>query len=283
MGIRAYRTKLYLLRQPREWLKISIAGLLAFVGALSAVTALLSSARDLERISAGLVMTVFLREGLNQEDQLHALNNVREISSIEEISVITSEQAQVEFEKEFGATNSDLLPINPLPTSFVVRLKPEYRTMAWMELTSRSIRMVGEVDEVKFRTDSVNAFFTRSQESFQILSIVGTALCVIFLFLIHLTMRNGNLVDVHDTHTLYLLGAKRSEVAVPLFFLFNTSSLIGVAVGAVVAVAISAFGTHLPLVGSLSLPTIITTAFGVALLSTLVSGWNAMRLSVWNK
>ena len=86
-----------------------------------------------------------------QIDQL--LLQIHEIEGVEEVRYISKQEAAEIFREQFGEDAFKILEDNPLPASFQIRLKPEYRSSEPTQNIFSEILKLDGIDEIIYRHD----------------------------------------------------------------------------------------------------------------------------------
>jgi cell division transport system permease protein len=137
---------------------------------------------------------------------------------VERAVYISADKALQRFKEEFGEDPLPLLGENPLPASYQVWLKPEYRSPDKAELLSAGIEKLPSVDEVSF-----HGKFYRLIEKYSrtVLWVdFGLMLIVVLatLLLVNNTMRLTLLSQAKSIQIMRLVGATRGFIRKPYLF-----------------------------------------------------------------
>jgi cell division transport system permease protein len=137
---------------------------------------------------------------------------------VERAVYISADKALQRFKEEFGEDPAPLLGENPLPASFQVWLKPEYRSLDKAELLLAGIGKLPSVDEVSFH----GKFFRLIEKYSRTVLWVDFGLMLIVvlatLLLVNNTMRLTLLSQAKSIQIMRLVGATRGFIRRPYLF-----------------------------------------------------------------
>jgi cell division transport system permease protein len=175
-----------------------------------------------------MVIEVFIYDSLNDSETELLKNQLIQIPEIETVVYISKEEAINQFNKELNINidtqgsndNLDLVELfgyNPLPRSFRIQLKKEFRSHGRVEETAQHIDLLEGVDEVFFRK---SLFRIIDRYSRYILFFDVMLIFIIFVaavLLIANTMRLTILSQRKNIQIMELVGATNGFIRRPYF------------------------------------------------------------------
>ncbi|NOX38420.1 MAG: ABC transporter permease [Calditrichaeota bacterium] len=175
-------------------------------------------------------LEVFIDPSLSVEQRTALRSRIQRIPAVERVEYVSPDQALREFEKEFGEELVTVLQQNPLPPSFRVVLKKEFRELATVETIVDQILALPEVDEVVFQRELIRFF----QKYFKLAFATALVLGAIILFISVLLVFNTIRLTIHGRRNLIeimrLVGATNFFVKGPFLVEGMIQGLIGGAI-----------------------------------------------------
>lgn len=200
------------------------------------------AARDtlflVENIRSQFDVDIFLHETATDGEIKEFASLVDSMVEVESFEYISSEQAAIKFEKEFGEDIFDILDYNPLPPSFTVSLKPIYRNLVSVESISAILSKEPIVDEIKYRKQ-----FLVLLEKYQRI-ILATVLAVfIFLTIISIILSTNSIkMTIFSRRdmisTMRLIGATDSFIQAPFIIEGTLQGLLGAGIASLIVYAL---------------------------------------------
>ncbi len=171
--------------------------------------------RIIETFKKRMSIEVFIDGGLTEAQIIELGKNLLRTPGIQEAVFISKDEALEKFREEFGEDPLVLLGENPLPPSFQITLKPQYRTPARAEEAVQGINLLDGVDEVVYH----GRLFKTVDHWSRVILIVD--LCLLFLvlastlFLVANTLRLTLLVQSKNIEIMRLVGATQWFIRMP--------------------------------------------------------------------
>ncbi len=174
-----------------------------------------NTTRIISSIREKVEMEAFLLEPITPQQIAEIQKGINDVEGVERAQFISKEEAAKIFRKEFGEDVGSVLNFNPLPPSFKIFLKEQYRNTQQAELISATIRRIKGVDEVIYRREMLE--FIEKQA--KVLDLVGLGLGMIIgvsaIFLVSNTIRLTIYAKRKSIQTMKLVGASRWFVRAP--------------------------------------------------------------------
>ena len=167
-------------------------------------------------LKSSIKINVFLKESFNKSDEEKLLAELHEKVYSDTVEFISKDKAAEQFIQETGEDFKKILEYNPLPASFVVRVKETYANSDSLNFIIRDLSSLEMVDEVVFK----EGFIYRLLNYIDTIKIYLFLLTILFslvaLYLVYATIRliiNSRMIDFE---TMKLVGAKLSTIKIPV-------------------------------------------------------------------
>ncbi|HLU16669.1 MAG TPA: permease-like cell division protein FtsX [Edaphocola sp.] len=151
---------------------------------------------------------------------------------VEDAKLITKEEALAELSKINGVNHEELLGFNPLYTSIVLNLYPEYVNPDSLAKVEQFIKQSNIVKEVVYNKPVVSQMNKVMNRASIILAAIAGILLLSVVFLIDNTVRLSMFSNRHTIKTMQMVGATRGFIARP----FDISAILMGLISAGVAI-----------------------------------------------
>ncbi|GBD90505.1 cell division protein FtsX [bacterium BMS3Abin04] len=188
-----------------------------FFVSLSIFLVLLSHQLD-TKVKNRIQVNVFLADSLSKAQINDLRNNIMSDSLVKSIRMISKEEAKQIFISRTGKDFSSILSVNPLPVSFVLKLKPKNLTSRKIEKLTEKIKKTNGVDDVvyDYRLTIKLLYYIKS---FRLFIYIGSLILVLIsLYLVYSTNRLALNSKLELYETMKLVGTKLSTIKLPLLF-----------------------------------------------------------------
>lgn len=188
-------------------------------------------------------LEIFLDDSLNEIKIQELGDTIKEIEGVEELTFISKEMAALEFKKLFKDQQDDYfktLGYNPLPASFRIKLKEDFRTFSGVEEVFRSIVSLEEINEedIVYRREFLMILEKYIKIAIAIDFLIGSIVCLSALLLVSNNIRLIILSKKNIIETMKLVGATRLFIQMPLFIQGTTQGFLGGILSALFLLAI---------------------------------------------
>ena len=203
---------------------ITICISLLLLGVFGILT--LNAARFIDGLRNKVELEAFLTEPVTQ-DEIEALQRtITGIEGIEKVTFISKEEAARIFKREFGEDILSLLDFNPLPPSFRVGLKKEYKTSGAQSVHDRLSSLSG-IESVAYRKALMELIDTRTDAINTITLGLGILISLSAIVLVSNTIRLAIYAKRRLIQTMELVGATWSFIRLPFLLEGMLQGLIG--------------------------------------------------------
>ncbi len=220
--------------------------LLLFMMVLTGVDTYTQQLESREEIS------IFLNEGLSRSDVDVLAGRLRLLAGVDSVRFVSKDEAWEQFRADVG--DEALLQAvggNPLPASFVVRPRPDYRSAEGVRSIARQAETLPHVEDVRYAGEWV----LRAEQVTRTLHQIGAALGLIILigvlFVVGATTRLAILARIDSLHLIRSLGGGFIFTEAPYlaegFVLASISSVITILLARAIHDSLAEGLFHLPM------------------------------------
>lgn len=204
-------------------MSLSLLMLAVFLLATDNVLKLVSEAQN------EMKMYVYLDDSVSQNQAQNLYQKILQEPEVSEVQFVSKDEAMEEFRKEMG-DDSDLLGTlraNPLPNSFLVTPKEEFKTRDAMVALAGRIEPLGGVEEVRYGREFLDRFAQVLKALYFVNGVVGFIVILSALFIISNAVRLTVISRRKTIEILKLVGATNGYIVAP--FIIEGAFQAGVA------------------------------------------------------
>lgn len=176
---------------------------------------------------AKMELEVFFENGLKNTKAKTLSTKVKKIKGVSNVKFISKEDAAKRFEKEFGRNIYEVLDSNPLPSSCIVNMKPNYQTSIAIRKVVQDINKLDGVAEVVYARELIALIDHYISWIFFILGLFGLILLLIAVILLYNTIRLTILARRDIIDIMSLVGATAGFIKRPFIIEGFLQGLIG--------------------------------------------------------
>ena len=182
-------------------------------------------------------VVAYIERGTPIETTTTAMGDIQAFPEVESVSYVTASEALARARRELPEFQSVFqdLEANPLPASFEVRLKPEFRDAAHAAAVADRLRAFRFVDDVRYGGDWVAKLDHLRNIAAAVGAVVGAAFALVAIMIIGTTIRMAVLHRKDEIVIMRLVGATDGFVRRP----FLLEGLIKGLLGGVLALGLS--------------------------------------------
>jgi len=167
-------------------------------------------------LKSSIKINVFLKESFNISDQEKMLVELQQKVYLDTVEFISKDKAAEQFIQETGEDFKKILDYNPLPASFVVRVKEIYANSDSLNFIIKDLSSLEVVDEVVFKEGFIYSLLNYIDTIKVYLFLLTILVSLVALYLVYATIRliiNSRMIDFE---TMKLVGAKLSTIKIPV-------------------------------------------------------------------
>ncbi|HMU44118.1 MAG TPA: permease-like cell division protein FtsX [Ignavibacteriaceae bacterium] len=168
------------------------------------------------KIKSNFGLEIFLKENLSENEFSSIQKEINNAAFFSSIVFISKERAAEIFIKETGEDFARILDYNPLPSSFSVKLKPEYLASDSLQMITASLQSLNGIDEVVYKEEYLNKIVSTIERFKFYILIAAIILILISIYLVYSTVSAILKVKADDFETMKLVGAKISTIKIPI-------------------------------------------------------------------
>lgn len=187
--------------------------------------------RFVEDLRSRVELEVFLDDSFDEAKIKSLSDKIRSIAGVEDLTFISKEMAILEYNNLFKEETDyfEVLGYNPLPASFRVKLKYDFRTAQGAEQVSNAIHSLPDIspDDVAFRREALVKFEKYIRVAIGIDLIVGCIVCLSALLLVSNSIKLIIFSKSSLIHTMKLVGATNFFIRMPLYVQGTVQGILG--------------------------------------------------------
>jgi len=174
--------------------------------------------RALENLGGQVRVVVFLRDDLTPTQRSRLEDTLRRRSEVEGFRFVSKEEAYAEFTESFPGNRNLLAGIegNPLPASYLVSLKGQFRRVRDLERLSRTLSSLAGIEDVEYGKKWVERFEAAGSTVRVAGIVIGSLLGFCVLFLILASMERSVARRQEEFEVLQWAGATRTLMRMPI-------------------------------------------------------------------
>jgi cell division transport system permease protein len=208
---------------------VTIGISLLLLGVFAVIT--INASRFIEMLRAKVELEAFLQEPISRDRIGQLSNSVLKIEGVDSLTYVSKEDAAEIFKKEFGEDIKSVLEFNPLPPSFKIYLKPEYRTLEAVEKIYNQLMAIKGIDEIIYRRELLELIDRRTKTINNITLSLGILISISAILLVSNTIRLAIYAKRRIIRTMELVGATSMFIRLP----FLIEGLLQGVLGGVIA------------------------------------------------
>lgn len=223
-----------------------------------------------------MAIEVFIDPGLSAEETNRLEHSLGQVEGVETVVFISAEKALERFREELGADLLEILGEYPLPASFQITVKREFRSAAGLEGIARQLHSLSGVEDVVYHGRLYQAIERYSRVILLIDGVLFTAVFLGAVLLIANTLRLTILTQDHLIRNMRLVGATEAFVRRPYLIQGMLQGGIGGFIATLMIwIILAAVGSLFPRLLRIP-PWLVFTPIGLGFLL----GWMGSRLGV---
>ena len=183
----------------------------------------------LDRTRREMTVFIYVKDDVPARIVQDHYNSLLRMDEVETVMFISKDQAMADFREELGEERSmlEVLETNPLPASFRVTLRNEYRKKEAIERFAASARDATIVEEVSYGKEFIEQFSAVSRGFLYVDLGLGLIVILSSVFIISNTVRLTIMSRQKSIEVLRLVGATNRFITMP--FLVEGAFQAGVA------------------------------------------------------
>jgi len=160
-------------------------------------------------------LTIFVKMETPDEVIIQLAKDVRKIEGVREVIYVSPSQAARKFENEFGESVLDVLGTNPFPSSFIVRLSPEFGTAIDASYIATRVAALKNIEEVRYRKSLLVSVDRYINILVGLASVVGSIILISAILISSYTIKLTIFAKRDLIWTMRLVGATDSFIRRP--------------------------------------------------------------------
>ena len=187
----------------------------------------INTQRIIDLLRDKVEMEAFCEEPLSRQRGTDLQKQLADIEGVERVRFISKEEAARIFKEEFGEDVTDVLDFNPLPPSFKIYLKNEFKNSKGADNVFKKVKALSGIDDVIYRKDLLDFIDRR----LNVVHVIGLGLGILIglsaVFLTSNTIRLGIYAKRKLIQTMKLVGATRWFIRLPFLLEGTLQGIFG--------------------------------------------------------
>ncbi len=237
--------------------------------------------RALDVLAERVEVVAFVLRGTPTEAISQATQDITAFPEVLELRFVTEEQALARARRElveFREAYRDL-EVNPLPASFEIRLKPQFRNAKQAQAVAERLRGFPFIEDVRYGRDWVERLDKLRTMAAVVGLVIGLAFAAVAIVIIGVTIRITVLQRAKEISIMRLVGATNNYIRGPFLIEGAIKGILGGVLAIVMCwVTFYVFrqttgdtGATLVFFGTLQMTVMMLFAIGIGLGGSLVS------------
>ena len=243
--------------------------------------------RALDVLAERVEVVAFVLRGTPTETISQATQDITAFPEVLELRFVTEEQALARARRElveFREAYRDL-EVNPLPASFEIRLKPQFRNATQAQAVAERLRGFPFIEDVRYGRDWVERLDKLRTMAAVVGLVIGLAFAAVAIVIIGVTIRITVLQRAKEISIMRLVGATNNYIRGPFLIEGAIKGILG-GVLAIVMCWVTYYvfrqttgdtGATLVFFGGLQMTVMMLFAIGIGLGGSLVSVGRQLR------
>lgn len=267
-------------RRKLPFFRIMFIAIILTLSAMWAVTAYFGLSKEQDRLASNFEISVIIKKNTDTSRIVSLSESLKRYQQIRTVNIISPALATIEFEKELGEDTDAMFDENPFQWTIVFTMEPKYCDHETVTAILGDIGTKSIVEQTVFNDKAAGALFARDTMILTLGLAGATGIILIFLGFLSYVFRSELLQSPAEWFILQTLGAGRMFIAFPHVLFAISACLIGIALGAFLAIPIQiAYSTHQPWIMEVPVTSIMTSHAIVAFLSISTAIITAMTVS----
>lgn len=169
-----------------------------------------------DRIKQQFVLNIFLEDSLSASSIKEIQSELENKIYISSLGFIDKETAAQTFVKETGEDFRKILDYNPIPASFLLKLKPAYVENDSIQSIKKELLQLVGIDEIVFEQEMLEKLVKTLQNIQKYIFVITVILVLISIYITYSTLRLIMSLKQDELETMKLVGAKLSTIKMPI-------------------------------------------------------------------
>jgi len=173
--------------------------------------------QEIERkIKEQFILNIFLNDSLSIKSLKELKTELTNKDFTSSIIFIDKEKAAETFIKDTGEDFRKILDYNPIPASFLLKLKADYVDKNSIEIIKKQLSNYAGVDEIVFEHEILEKLVNTLKGLQKYIFIITAVLVLISIYITYSTIRFVISLKRDELETMKLVGAKLSTIKMPI-------------------------------------------------------------------
>lgn len=264
---------------------ITIGISLVLLGVFAVIS--INTSRFIEMLRAKVELEAFLQEPISRDQINTLINRVRAVNGVDSLTYISKDEAAKIFKDEFGEDIKKVLDFNPLPPSFKIYIKPEFRTTTAVDGIYRELVALRGIDQIIYRKELLELIDKRTTTINNVTLGLGLLISLSAILLVSNTIRLAIYAKRKLIRTMELVGATWTFIRLPFLIEGMVQGVVGGMIAAGVLYVVLEYAARLvasDFSAYIHMPTVfyavvVATGLVLGLLGAIISIVRFMRVA----
>lgn len=264
---------------------ITIGISLVLLGVFAVIS--INTSRFIEMLRAKVELEAFLQEPISRDQINTLINRVRAVNGVDSLVYISKDEAAKIFKDEFGEDIKKVLDFNPLPPSFKIYIKPEFRTTTAVDGIYRELVALRGIDQIIYRKELLELIDKRTNTINNVTLGLGLLISLSAILLVSNTIRLAIYAKRKLIRTMELVGATWTFIRLPFLIEGMVQGVVGGMIAAGVLYVVLEYAARLvasDFSAYIHMPTVfyavvVATGLVLGLLGAIISIVRFMRVA----
>ncbi|MDL1891650.1 ABC transporter permease [Sphingobacteriales bacterium CHB3] len=264
---------------------ITIGISLVLLGVFAVIS--INTSRFIEMLRAKVELEAFLQEPISRDQINTLINRVKAVNGVDSLIYISKDEAAKIFKDEFGEDIKKVLDFNPLPPSFKIYIKPEFRTTTAVDGIYRELVALRGIDQIIYRKELLELIDRRTNTINNVTLGLGLLISLSAILLVSNTIRLAIYAKRKLIRTMELVGATWTFIRLPFLIEGMVQGVVGGMIAAGVLYVVLEYAArlvasdfsayiHMP---SVFYAVVVATGLVLGLLGAIISIVRFMRVA----
>lgn len=168
------------------------------------------------KIKEQFILNIFLNDSLSLKNITDLKTELAGKNFTSSITFIDKEKAAETFIKDTGEDFRKILDYNPIPASFLLKLKTNYVDKDSIEIIKRQLSNYAGIDEIVFEHEILERLVNALKGFQKYIFIITGVLILVSIYITYSTIKLVISLKRDELETMKLVGAKLSTIKMPI-------------------------------------------------------------------
>lgn len=168
------------------------------------------------RVKKNIEIVAYLHETIDSTQTEKVKGEISSLNFVASVKFVSKEEALKDFVLDTGEDFSAMLESNPLPQSFVIKLRPDYLNKENLDPEVQAIKNIPGISDVDYENEFVIRLLRYLKSGQLIVYSVSAALILLSIYLVYVYSKLQFRASENLYRTMKLVGAKLRTLKLPI-------------------------------------------------------------------